>query len=136
MTGLENISANNGWAIVCIGISIVLSGLAFLSFAISQLHKILNLWDQRGSWFKKSKVEKEEAQKGQEPPVLNLSGDVQENIRNFKLLTAKLGEPFALPKLIEYSEKRGLKNPHSALNTLLTAKIIVPDGNGYFKWFY
>jgi hypothetical protein len=132
---LENISANNGWAIVSVGISIVVSGLAVLSFAISQLHKILHFWDHRGSWFKKVE-EREEEKADRQSPALELSQDVQENIRNFKLLTAKLGDPFSLPKLIEYSEKRGLKNPHSALNTLLTAKIIVPDGNGYFKWFY
>ncbi|MBA3031105.1 MAG: hypothetical protein FP816_20145 [Desulfobacteraceae bacterium] len=134
MTGLENISAHNGWAIVCVGVSIVVSGLATLSFAIAQLHKLLGLWDNRRNLFQKFKNRKENME-SQETPVLELSLDVQENIRNFKLLTAKIGDPFSLPKLIEYSEKCGLKSPLSTINTLLTAKVIVPDGNGYFKWF-
>ena len=45
MYGLDAIAANNGWAISGVGISIVFSGLCVLSFVISQLHKVLNLWE-------------------------------------------------------------------------------------------
>ncbi len=47
MFGFENISNHNGWAIAAVGASIVFSGLVVLSFVISQIHKILNLWEDR-----------------------------------------------------------------------------------------
>jgi len=46
--GFDNITANNGWAIAVIGASIVFAGLVILSFVISQIHRILELWDKRG----------------------------------------------------------------------------------------
>ena len=133
MTGLEAISANNGWAMAAVGGSIVFSGLVILSFTISQLHKLLDLWDRRSTLFNKFKNEKESVQ---ETPGIQVSKDIQETIRNFKLLTERIGEPFALPKLLDLSVKCGLDKPHSTINTLLTSKIIVPDGKGYFNWNY
>ena len=47
MYGFDNITANNGWAIAVIGASIVFAGLVILSFVISQIHKVLELWDRR-----------------------------------------------------------------------------------------
>ena len=47
MYGFENITANNGWAMAVIGATIVFAGLVVLSFAISQIHKVLALWDKR-----------------------------------------------------------------------------------------
>ena len=135
MIGLENISANNGWAMAAVGWSIVLTGLAILSFTISQLHKILGLWDDRKNIIRKLKnPSPQETQPAM--PEIQLSGDIQEAMRQLKLLTNRLGDPFSLPKLVDLSEQRGLAKPHSTINTLLTAKIIVPDGKGYFTWYY
>ena len=135
MTGLENISAHNGWVMAVAGWCIVLTGLAALSFTISQLHKILGLWDDRKNILAKLKNQSPKEMKP-EMPMIQLSQDIQEAMRQLKLLTNRLGDPFSLPKLIELSEKRGLAKPHSTINTLLTAKIIVPDGKGYFIWYY
>ena len=135
MIGLENISASNGWEMAVVGWCIVLSGLAVLSFTISQLHKILGLWDNRKDLFTKAKSPSPiEAQPSQSKIVI--SEDIQKTMRQLKLLTNRLGDPFSLPKLIDLSEQRGMAKPHSTINTLLTAKIIVPDGKGYFTWFY
>lgn len=135
MTGLENISATNGWAMAVAGWCIVLTGLAVLSFTISQLHKILALWDDRKNIIEKFKQKGQQETSPQLPDV-HFSQDVQEAMRQFKLLTNRLGEPFSLPKLVDLSEKCGLAKPYSTINTLLTSKIIVPDGKGYFKWYY
>ena len=132
MIGLANISANNGWIMAVVGGSIVFSGLVILSVAISQLHKILGVWDGRKNWFNKEDPEIRSA-----PEVVievAISEDMQPAVRNLKLLTQRIGEPFSLPKLLVLSEKFGLARPHSTINRLLTSKIIVPDGNGYFKW--
>jgi hypothetical protein len=48
--GLENISAHNGWAISLVGITIVFTGLTLLSLAIDQLHKILNIWENKDKY--------------------------------------------------------------------------------------
>ncbi len=40
-TGIENITAHNGWAMAITGGLIVFAGLSLLSFAIAQLHKII-----------------------------------------------------------------------------------------------
>ncbi|MCF6246649.1 MAG: hypothetical protein L3J69_04730 [Desulfobacula sp.] len=45
MYGIEAINANNGWAISIVGITIVFSGLVTLSSVISQLHKVLAIWE-------------------------------------------------------------------------------------------
>lgn len=134
MTGLENIVANNGWAMAAVGVSIVFTGLVVLSFTIAQLHKILEIWDNREDFFQRFTKGQ---QQGIEPdmPDLHFSSDIQESIRNLKLLTNRIGEPFPLPKLIDLSEKCGLAKPHSTINTLLTSKIIIPDGKGYFVWY-
>lgn len=47
MNGLENISANNGWAMAITGPLIVMSGLTILAIIISQLHKIVALFDKK-----------------------------------------------------------------------------------------
>ena len=47
MYGIDNITANNGWAMAAVGATIVFLGLVVLSFVISQIHKILELWEKR-----------------------------------------------------------------------------------------
>lgn len=53
--GLDAINAYNGWAISVVGVTIVFTGLVVLSMAIAQIHKLLNLWENRKelSLFKK-----------------------------------------------------------------------------------
>ena len=48
MFGIDNITNNNGWAMAVVGATTVFLGLIILSFAISQIHKILELWENRG----------------------------------------------------------------------------------------
>ncbi|WP_300459313.1 OadG family protein [Desulfobacula sp.] len=47
MYGLEAINAYNGWAMAITGPLIVISGLAILSIIISQLHKIIAIFDKK-----------------------------------------------------------------------------------------
>ena len=46
--GLEAINAHNGWAISVVGITIVFTGLVALSALISQLYKLVALYDDPG----------------------------------------------------------------------------------------
>ncbi|MBW1615518.1 MAG: OadG family protein [Deltaproteobacteria bacterium] len=134
MYGLNAISAYNGWAISALGISIVFTGLIFLSCVVEQLHKILKIWDDRKLYIQKlrgiKKTYVKEAVDEVETPI-----DMEEAERNARLLTNVIGgEPFSLPKLIYIAKKRGLKSPYSTIDKLLKAKAISADGNGYFIW--
>ncbi len=132
MVGLEAISAHNGWAMSVLGISIVFAGLLLLSFAVSQIHKALEFWDNCYQRIKKLRQGKN--RQNAVTPDLTLPDDIKESARQFKLLIERIGEPFLLPKLLDFSEKRGLLHPHSSINNLLQVKLIIPDGTGHFLW--
>ena len=131
MFGFEAIIAHDGLGISVIGISIVFVGLILLSFAVSRIHKIIELWDKRHR-FKKPQQKKE--RKEATVQDLTVSQDVRRASRQFKMLIEWIGEPFPLPKLLDLSEKCGLSRPHSTINELLKYELIIPDGNGYFMW--
>lgn len=135
MFDFNAISANNGWAMSLVGVLIVFAGLILLSFAVSQIHKLLQFWDNRDLFMKRLKRRWQQQDKnntGLQDKVLPL--EVKAAARQFKLLTERLGEPFSLPGLLEFSEKTGLKRPHPMINEMLGAGLIVPDGKGYFVW--
>ena len=131
MFGFEAIIAHNGLDISVIGISIVFVSLILLSFAVSRIHKIIELWNKRHR-FKKPRQKKEP--KEATIPDLTVSQDVRRASRQFKLLIEWIGEPFPLPKLLDLSEKCGLSHPHSTINELVKYELIIPDGNGYYVW--
>ena len=127
MTGLEAISANNGWSIAALGISIVFTGLTILAFTIAQLHKVLDFLEGGGK--SKQKIQKDVSE---EPVCTLLPENIKEPARHFKLLVEHIGEPFPLPKLLEFAEKCGLDHPHSNLNKLILSEVIIPDYKGYY----
>jgi Na+-transporting methylmalonyl-CoA/oxaloacetate decarboxylase gamma subunit len=126
--------AVDGLAISVIGISIVFVSLILLSFAVSQIYKLIELWDKKNTSYQHLKKSQQKDQKT--PPVSELivPQDVQRASRQFKLLIEWMGEPFPLPKLLDLSEKCGLFRPHSTINELLKCELIIPDENGYFIW--
>lgn len=134
MTGLEAISHHNGWQMAALGITIVFTGLTLLSLAISQLHKVLYFWEHRQEYIEKWRGGKPEVEIDEELAEFTETGDFRESIRQFKLLGGRLGDPFALPRLLELAEKCGLYRPHSTINNLIRAGMIIPDNDGYYTW--
>jgi len=134
LTGLEAISANNGWSIAGLGVTIVFTGLVALATAIEQLHKMLDIWENRRAYFEWFKQKR--AKKATEPEkVVYLPEDIQEAARIYKMLIERMEEhPFSLPKLLDFALRRGIGKPYSTINDLLLAKVIVPVGDGYFSW--
>lgn len=135
MNGLNAISAHNGWNITIVGISIVFTGLTLLSFSIAQIHKFLKLWEERYDYYKiiKELFQKKE-KRYEDIPEFTVSHDFKESARQFYLLIETIGKPFPLPRLLKLAERCGLSQPHSTLNKLLEAKLIIPDGEGFFNW--
>ena len=132
MYGLEAISASNGWAISVVGITIVFTGLVLLSTVISQLYKVVELFDHPErikAWFSRPEPELSPA-----APVLILTGEQKETAKQFGLLVRTMDDHFSLPRLLRLAQVSGVKHPHGSLNLLLKSEIIIPDGDGYFTW--
>ena len=136
MYGLDAITANNGWHMAALGISIVFTGLILLSFTVAQLHNILRLFDNRDAYCKKIRglFEKNNNKHKVGDSDLTLPNNIKEAAGQCKLLIERIGEPFSLPRLIELSEKCGMSHPYSTINDLILAGFIVPDGKGYYVW--
>ena len=136
LLGIKAISAQNGWQYAFLGVCIVFSGLVLLSFVLSQLHKLLGLWENRTSIGQqlKDRLKKDDPLEELETPQPELSSDLMESKLHFQMLVERIGYPFALPKLLRLAEKSGLHRPHATINELLRAGIIRPDKNGYFTW--
>ena len=137
MYGFDNIAANNGWAIAVVGASIVFAGLVALSFVISQIHKILELWEKRGVLKERQKEASptDETQKIQGPlykaqhlPTVN------DLISIYRPLVEQLKEPFEISQLFEISNKMDLAHPHLSIKQLWEADVLIARGDGTFTW--
>lgn len=126
MYGLDAINAYNGWAISVVGVTIVFTGLVVLSMAIAQIHKLLNLWENR----KELSLFKKKTPATDQIPV-KLTPGQKESARQFKLLAETLNDHFPLPRLLKLAQTSGIDHPHATLARLLEADIIVSDTQGY-----
>ncbi|MCG6979882.1 MAG: OadG family protein [Deltaproteobacteria bacterium] len=142
MGGFSAIGAGNGWIISALGISVVFFGLASLAFIISYFPRAISWWNDHAQTpkhlfpllkglFKKRRRKEElllDARGVQEP------GEIDDAEEAFRLLTAHMGEPFELPRLIEMAEQRGLARVYSTINGLLVRGTIVGGADGLFRW--
>ena len=136
MYGFDAITAYNGWSMAIVGSSIVFCGLVVLSFVISQLHKLLTIWENKGNLLNRDKQKL--VNSTEEALNLNLPerffSDINEATRLYHPLVEKLGQPFQLVQLYEASRKKGFPHPHLTISLLRQAKILVPEGDGVFIW--
>jgi hypothetical protein len=135
--GFENIANHNGWAIAAVGASIVFSGLVVLSFVISQIHKILNLWDNREkiiSRFQKQPVAVEPQKVDEMAYTEQRLPSMDELVEAYGLLVESLDEPFKLSQLFEIAKKNDMPHPHLSIQRLQEADILVAQGDGTFTW--
>ena len=133
--GLEAIAEHNGWSIALLGICIVFTGLAVLSFSISRLHKLLNLWDNRhGAIRRIRKGFVSSRNQGPRIMVERSAESLEETVRQYHMLVGTLTDPFALPDLLNLAKKRGLYHPYSTVNDLIKRGYIQPDQKGFFYW--
>jgi len=125
MLGLEAIAAHNGWAMAGTGTIIVMCGLAALAFIISQLHKIIGLFE-----------EKKKAPPPFVPPPadIDILNDLEAAARIFKPLTAGLGDSFPLAELYRIFDEEKLPHPHLTISALRNGEYLLPMGEGLFRW--
>ena len=118
-----------------VGASIVFVGLVVLSFVISQVHKILKLWDERDEFFNRSKKQAqiEEPKPTKAPvPIQHYLPSVKELTSIYRPLVEQLKQPFDLLQLFEISNKMDLPHPHLSIKYLQQAGVLVPQGDGTF----
>ena len=137
MFGFENITANNGWAMAVVGATTVFIGLVILSFVISQIHKILKLWEQKDEFLNRFKKQAQtEEPKPIKAPVSRQRRlpAVKELVSIYRPLVEQLKQPFVLLQLFEISNKMDLPHPHLSIKYLQEAGVLVPQGDGTFTW--
>ncbi len=134
MFGIDNITNNNGWAMAVVGASTVFLGLVVLSFVISQIHKILELWENRGTYLNRGKnqalLEKIEGPAYQERHLPT----AKELVSIYRPLVQQLKTPFPLVQLFEKTKEMDLPHPHLSIKCLQEADILVAQGDGTFTW--
>ena len=133
MYGLDAISAANGWAMAIAGALIVMTGLSVLSFVISQLHKIAG-WLEKGIEKKSTDPERPAAELPKPPPVLHPVFDIDEAREDLMPLAAELGEEFELKLLYEMAVANDLPHVHLSIRNLRESGVIVPSGEGLYRW--
>ena len=131
MFGIDNITNNNGWAMAVVGATTVFLGLVVLSFVISQIHKILEFWENRGK--KQSHPEKPLEVKKPAFTEKRLP-TASELCSIYRPLVEQLKEPFQLIQLYEKTKEMDLPHAHLSIKCLQEADILVAQGDGTFLW--
>ena len=117
-----------------VGATTVFLGLIILSFVISQIHKLLELWGNRDKYLnggkKKTPPEKIEGPAYQEHRLPT----ARELVSIYRPLVEQLKAPFPLVQLFEKTKEMDLPHPHLSIKSLQEADILVAQGDGTFTW--
>jgi hypothetical protein len=131
MFGLAAIQQANGWAMAGAGASIVLLGLAMLSFLISMIPRLTDFFEKKTS----PPVERE---RKKSPPEKLIPDTLPENINDaatiYETLTEELGDAFTLIDLHQKANALGIPHPHLSITRFREAGILVRQGEGRFSW--
>jgi hypothetical protein len=131
MYGLAAIQQANGWAMAGAGASIVLIGLAVLSFLISMIPRITSFWE------KKPLPPGEPVLEKSKPARLvpeKLPDDINEAAAIYAALTEELGQIFTLIDLHQKTKALGLPHPHLSISRFRETGRLVCQGEGRFSW--
>ena len=134
MYGLEAISANNGWAMAIIGPLIVMSGLIILSIIISQLHKLVAIFDKKAKQTTEPPTKSKVKSKDEISVPKILPNDILETAKIYQVLIDKLEQPFELRDLYQVAEQNNFPHPILTVSRLRDAGILIREGEGLFIW--
>jgi len=128
--GLQAISHYNGWSMAVAGALIVMSGLAVLSFIISQFPRLMGLFEGR----KPKAPAPETAAPAEEPVPDRCPANINETAEMVRRLSDELGEDFDLIDLYKLCQEKGFPHPHLTIKCLREAGLLVSRGDGIFSW--
>lgn len=106
------------------GLLIVFSGLAFLAFAVANIHRVLFFFENLS--IKKFKEKRKKA------PAL--TKNIITETKKMVYLSVNEKGSFFLPELIEKALINGQENPWIIIDFLIKKNIICPDETGKFFW--
>ena len=125
MFDFQLITANNGWAMAIVGILIVMSGLSILAFIISQLHKLIAV-------FEKKTITAGTASPFEMPE--KFPDAMEEVARLYEPLVKQLSSTFSLDELYALTTENKYQHPHLTIRSFREAGILIPQGDGIFTW--
>ncbi len=134
--GIANIAANNGWAMAFLGAGIVMTGLIVLSLAISQIHKLVAIWEKRES----KEAEPTSVTVAPEPETPKIAEseacpiNLDELMALYRPLTEPLGSPFELKELYRVAGESDLPHPHITIRCFREAGHLAMAEEGLFAW--
>ena len=137
MYGFEAISAHNGWVMALAGALIVFGGLVVLSSVISQLHKLLSIWDKKPIDVPTDEIVAPD-EEAEDEPIISLPKDFPSDINDvaqlYQPMIDEIGETFYLSDLYAMAKKNNYPHPHITFTAFREAGIIKPHGDGVFSW--
>ncbi len=134
--GIDNIAANNGWAMAFLGAGIVMTGLIVLSLAISQIHKLVAILERK----ERKAIEPPPVTVAPEPekPKIAESAvcpvNLDELMALYRPLTEPLGSPFELKDLYRVAGESDLPHPHITIRCFREAGHLAMVEEGLFVW--
>ena len=132
--GFDNIAANYGWSQAILGISIVMTGLVVLSFAISQIHKLVAFWERRQAGPSTTPADAADRVTATAPSEDQCPLDLDTTLKLYRPLTESLGAPFQLKDLYHQAVAHDLPHPHISLRCLREDGQLIALGEGFFNW--
>jgi len=132
--GLEAINANNGWAMAITGAIIVMTGLTVLSAIISQLHRLVDIFERQKDKKAQAIIAEEQASITDTQPAPTPLSDLSKAMEQFYLLTTETGETFDLTTLHQVFIQNDDPHPHLTIRTLREQGYLVPAGEGIYTW--
>jgi hypothetical protein len=119
------------------GALIVFSGLVVLSTAISQIHRILLLFENKyaGSRNNNKIQENDEPEEQPESALPTIfPTELDEIACLYQPLIKEIGETFYLSDLYKIAKENNFPHPHITFTAFRDAKILIPYGDGVFSW--
>ena len=119
------------------GAIIVFSGLVVLSFVVSQLNRILNLWESFIAKFKQNQQSEQTDEIEDEDTFVVphcVPSDINKAAQYYSPVIKELDQPFELTSLYAISQQKGFPHPHITISCFRQANILVPEGDGLFRW--
>ena len=124
MYGLAAIQQANGWAMAGAGASIVLVGLAVLSFLISLIPRLTGFFEEKSH--PPAEAVPQETQAKMIVPE-KLPDDIAAASTIYFSFTEELGKSFSLMDLHRKSKEVGLPHPHLSINRFRDRGILRPS---------
>ncbi len=113
------------------GAIIVMLGLSTLSFIISQLHRIISLFERRPPDIPEESQVVPADLTTAEAHILSDPGAAA---RIYQPLSADLGQKFALSQLYQIANQENLPHPYLTIRSISAAGLLVSKGEGVFAW--